>query len=487
MPATLFAMNDDRRSGRRARIERSLRWLERYRPIVDDMQGFLAALEEPPPVDLMVPRGAERRREVAARLEARGLATRTFDWAPRHLRLESPLPGGALPEVVFGLAFRQGVVSSLPCRALDPHPGERILDLCAAPGGKTVLLASLAEDRARILAGDPSASRAGLLVQSLSRMGLTSVITVQQDGNGFPAAAPFDAILLDAPCTGEGIFRVGRPRYEPTGEQGVLRARALQRRLISRAADLLAPGGRMVYSTCSYAPEENEGVISDLLARRDDLRIEALPDGIPGSPGLTRWGEIGFHPDLPRARRLYPHQTGSWGFFLCLLRKDPDSGHYTSGSRREDRPRVEPVDDPEAAAELRAALEPFGVGREVLDTYHVMPRGKDLWILSRCCPAGSDTDVSRLKIVAPGLRALRRTPRGPRLPNGVLRALDRHLGARVVELEWDQALALLEEREQAAAPDAPVGQVALRAGGQVIGAGYQRGGRLYLELPKAWR
>ncbi|MDQ7087708.1 MAG: RsmB/NOP family class I SAM-dependent RNA methyltransferase [Acidobacteriota bacterium] len=448
-------------------------------------RGFLAALEEPPPVDLMVPRGAERRLEVAARLEARGLATRTFDWAPRHLRLESPFPGGALPEVVLGLAFRQGV-SSLPCRALDPHPGERILDLCAAPGGKTVLLASLAEDRARILAGGLPRLLAGFAGSEFALHGLT--------GDHRPAGRQrlsrrraLDAISSRRLMQLRGYLWPAGCKHEPTGEQGVLRARALQRRLISRAADLLAPGGRMVYSTCSYAPEENEGVISDLLARRDDLRIEALPDGIPGSPGLTRWGEIGFHPDLPRARRLYPHQTGSWGFFLCLLRKDPDSGHYTSGSRREDRPRVEPVDDPEAAAELRAALEPFGVGREVLDTYHVMPRGKDLWILSRCCPAGSDTDVSRLKIVAPGLRALRRTPRGPRLPNGVLRALDRHLGARVVELEWDQALALLEEREQAAAPDAPVGQVALRAGGQVIGAGYQRGGRLYLELPKAWR
>ena len=480
-------MNDDRRSGRQARIERSLRWLERYRPVVDDMQAFLSALEHLPPVDLLVPRGPQRRREVAALLEARGLSTRGFEWAPLHLRLETEAPRGALPEVVFGLAFRQGVVSSLPCRVLDPQPGERILDLCAAPGGKTVMLASLAGDRARILAGDPSASRAGVLVQSLSRMGLASVITVQQDGNGFPAAAPFDAILLDAPCTGEGIFRVGRPRYEPSEERGLLRARGLQRRLISRAADLLAPGGRMVYSTCSYAPEENESVISDLLARRDDMRIEALPEALPGSPGLERWGEVSFHPDLVRARRCYPHQTGSWGFFLCLLRKDPDSGRYTSGSRRDDRPRTEPEGDAASANELRAALQPYGVDRDVLDAYHVIPRGKDLWILARSCPQGADVDIARLEIVAPGLRALRRTPRGPRLPNGLLRGLDGHLSDRVVEMGWEQALALLEEQERDAPPDTPTGQVALRAAGQIIGAGYQRGGRLHLELPKAWR
>ena len=481
-------MNRDRRQGRQARIQSTLEWFERYHGLVGDVPAFIEVLESPPPIDLLIAGSGDEAEveRVEALLSRRGAACRRFPWAPRHLRVEAKAAPGPLPEVVYGLAFRQGVVSALPCQALAPQPGEKILDVCAAPGGKTVMLAQLAEDRGRILAGDPSAQRAGVLVQSLSRMGIASTIVVQQDGNRFPAAGPFDAILLDAPCTGEGTFRIPKPRYEPTGERGILRSRALQVRLLSRALDLLAPGGRLAYSTCTFAPEENESVLTEVLNRREDMQVLELPAEMPGSPGLDRWRDRRFDPRLKRARRLYPHLTGSWGFFLCLLGKDPASGRFTAGGPHTQNSPRRPEDDPEARQDLLAALERFGLGEEELGEYLVAPRAQDLWILSRLDEGREDVDISRLQIVAPGLRALRRGGRTPRLTNTAMRCLGPRMTKLVVELSWEQAVRLLEEKTMPTPGDLPRGQVLLAAEGRAIAAGYVHGQTLTLEIPKAW-
>jgi len=481
-----------RHEGRQRRIEASLAWLSRYDAVVDDRAAFRAALEPAAPVDLLVHPGRASVGVLANALAARGLTVETFEWAPHHLRVAGHQGAGTLPEVVFGLAFPQGVSSATAAQALAPQAGHVVADLCAAPGGKTALLALLAGDGARIVAGDPSADRCGLLVTNLGRMALTGPLVVRQDAATMPAAAAFDRILLDAPCTGEGTFRLASPRYEPRGAPGLGPARALQRRLLARALELLAPGGRLVYATCSYAPEENEEVLAAALEARDDVSLVPLPPATPGLPGLTRWNERAFPAEMGLARRIFPHHTGSWGFFLAALEKSSGALPVTTRAQRDGATAERPADDPAARAELTAFLaERFGIGGEGVDPLVgqvVTARGRDLWLLARPAELEErDVDLGTLTVVAPGMRALHRTNAGPRATNSLLRWLGPRIAHRVAELDGTAARQLLAEGT-IASPDASLrGPVAVRVDGVVVGAGVIREGRLALEIPSAWR
>ncbi len=473
---------------REERVQRSLAWFEERYGELFDFAEYRAAVDAHAPVDLLVAGGPDGRAALEETLAARGLRAERLPWAPWHLRVHGHASAGTLPEVVLGYAFPQGAVSSLPCLALAPEAGQRVLDVCASPGGKTILLSQLAGPGLRVLAGDPSSQRAGLIVQNMSRMGLASELVLQQDGNSFPAVARFDRILLDAPCSGEGTFRIPKPRYDPTGEPGVLRAQALQMRLLRRALDLLAPGGRLVYSTCTFAPEENEAVLSAVLAERDDINVLPLPESFPGAPGLASWRGADFDPRLEASRRLYPQMTGSWGFFLTLLEKAPSSGHVLGRKLRDDEDPAYPASEPEAHAELAEALHSrFGVPPEALDDLIVTRQARDIWVLDRLPEGSEDVQTARLRIVANGLRALRATGRGPRLTNAFLRKIGPRLRERVLELEWDDMLRFMDEPERPAPEGLGNGQVALRCLGRVVAAGYVLGDRLHLELPKAWR
>ncbi len=479
----------DRQAGRDERIRASLDWLARYEPIVDDPAAWRAVLDEPAPVDLLVPGWQRDTDDVRRTLAERGIGARPLACSPFHLRVhEAPTGAGTLPEVVFGFAYPQGVSSALAPLALAPRPGERVLDLCAAPGGKTILLDALAGGRAEIVANDRSRGRTGILVQSLARQAVGSAIVVCHDGGSFPSPAPgrgWNAILLDAPCTGEGTFRVSSPRYEPRGEAGLAEAHGLQARLLARACDLLEPGGRLVYATCSLAPEENEAVLAEVLARRDDVGIAELPAACPGLPGLTSWRGAVYPEPVRRARRVFPHHTGSWGFFLALLRKSADSERVARARRDATQELLR--DDRRVREEVAAYLaRRFGVRREALDRWILHARGRAAWLtLAHDRDAGRD--VSRLQVVAPGLRAVHLAARGPRISSAGLRALGPAIGGHRVDLDWQGGLELLERGRIDLPGDRWRGQVAVAVDGAVIGGGVVDGQVLALELPRSWR
>jgi len=146
------------------------------------------------------------------------------------------------------------------------------------------------------------------------------VVVTRYDGRDFPVRTRFKRVLVDPPCSAEGTYRVGAKPPMSEGPETPLRLAGLQRRLLQRALDILEPGGTLVYSTCTYAPEENEAVIDEVAASG---KAEILPIHLPfpHSPGLASWGEKVFHPDLPKTVRFYPHQVNSWGFFIAHLRK----------------------------------------------------------------------------------------------------------------------------------------------------------------------
>ncbi len=239
------------------------------------------------------------------------------------------LPPGAWthPEILRrieeGRLFRQRLSSMLPVVVLDVRPGQRVLDLCAAPGAKTTQMAARMENVGRIVAVERVRGRYYRL-RALCVLQGTEIVEVHcLDARRFRSSGEgFDRVLLDAPCSSEGRFRRQRPEtYRYWSPRKIKEMSRKQRGLIQRAWDLLAPGGVLVYATCTFAPEENEGIVDTLIRRNEDARTEpvTLP-GVPLLPALHRWEDKAFHPGTTACVRVLP--GAEWdGFFIARIRK----------------------------------------------------------------------------------------------------------------------------------------------------------------------
>ena len=226
------------------------------------------------------------------------------------LRLAAGAQVSALPGYAEGAWWVQDAAAALAVGLLAPRPGERVADICAAPGGKTLQLAAAG---ARVTAVDLSAPRMARLHENLARCGLSADVVVADALHW--QGGPFDAVLLDAPCSATGTIRRHPDLpFVKTGSE-VAGLAALQAALIDRAAALLAPGGRLVFCTCSLLPEEGEDQLAAALARHPGLALDdALPPGLPEAaraPG----GGLRLRPDL------WADLGGMDGFFMARLRR----------------------------------------------------------------------------------------------------------------------------------------------------------------------
>ena len=225
------------------------------------------------------------------------------------LRLAQPGQITELPGYASGDWWVQDAAAALPAKVLAPRPGARVLDLCAAPGGKTLQLAAMG---AQVTALDISAPRMDRLQENLARCGLQAQ-TVVADALEWVPDAPFDAILLDAPCSATGTIRRHPDLPYVKDAKAIKELVALQAQLLDRALGWLAPGGRLVYATCSLLPEEGEAQVAAALARHPGLRVVA-----PDLPGLdpawiTPAGGLRLRPDF------WPDHGGLDGFFIACL------------------------------------------------------------------------------------------------------------------------------------------------------------------------
>lgn len=236
---------------------------------------------------------------VVERLRAAGAQVTPSLVAPGAWRVEAG--GAALRELAeAGELYMQDEASQLVAHVLNPQTGERVLDACAAPGSKTTHLAALAEDRARVVAGDLHAHRLRVVREAASRQGLRSIRLVRFDAE---RALPFgddvfDRVLVDAPCTGTGTLRHNPEIRWRVAPEDIRELSERQRRILSEAARVLRPGGRLVYSTCSVEREENEEVMADFLRARTDFR------------------------QLGDATRTWPHRDDTDGFYVAALEKN---------------------------------------------------------------------------------------------------------------------------------------------------------------------
>lgn len=195
---------------------------------------------------------------------------------------------------------------------LDPQPGERILDLAAAPGGKSTGIAARLDRKGLLWSNEIHPTRARILAQNMDRWGAPNVIVSNENPDQLATHLPgfFDKVLLDAPCSGEGMFRKDPEVIEEWSLEHVQSCAHRQALILESAAALVRPGGRLVYSTCTFAPEENEEVLLRFLETHPDFRPLSIPDPAPGF----------VHPStLPEAVRLYPHRIRGEGHFILAL------------------------------------------------------------------------------------------------------------------------------------------------------------------------
>ncbi len=295
--------------------------LLRYADLVDDPSAFLEAAAKPlPRVVWPNPLKADSE-EVRDLVLRRCPRARPLSWPEGACLVPAEENPGKWPEFHMGLIHSQEEVTLYPVHALDPRPGEAILDMCAAPGNKTVRIGLAARDSARIVANDLSWQRLRALRDMSDRMGLTCIGVRRGNGLHIPGEERFDRVLLDAPCTGEGTSRKsgGWIRHQKQGDWHKMST--LQRGLLRRALNLTRPGGLVVYCTCTFAPEENEWVLSGIYDHV--ARIEPLhpPPGVRAAPGITSWNGTTYRGDVVHAARFWPHQNNTGGFFLAALRK----------------------------------------------------------------------------------------------------------------------------------------------------------------------
>lgn len=227
---------------------------------------------------------------------------------------------GNTAEHVLGYYYVQESASMIPPIVLDPQPGERILDMCAAPGSKTSQIAQYMENEGIIVANDVKGLRLAPLGINVQRMGVSNCVLTLMKGEGIQGVE-FDKVLLDAPCSGTGTIRKSIKTIAIWNPEMIKRLASVQRRLITKAFELVAPGGRLVYSTCSVEPEEDEAVVDFLLQTQPFARIEEINLPIVHTPAITEFEGKIYNSEVKKCLRLWPQDNDTEGFFVASIKK----------------------------------------------------------------------------------------------------------------------------------------------------------------------
>lgn len=295
--------------------------LARYDPLVEDFTAFRAACQTPLPSVVRVNPIKTSVDRATAALDAEGIGWTRCEWHPRLLELETDAAGGSWP-YFLGWLYGQEEVSALPGVCLDPAPGERVWDAAAAPGSKSTQLAEQMDDSGMVIANDKNLGRLSALRANSERLGLTSLAVTNQDARNFSFQPfPFESVdgaLVDAPCSGEGTIRKNPTALEEWSESFLRDIAGVQRDILARAVQATTPGGRVVYSTCTFAPEENEAVL-DAVLESEHCQLVEVDCPIDSRPGISEWQGDSYAASVRKAHRIWPHLNDTGGFFLAVL------------------------------------------------------------------------------------------------------------------------------------------------------------------------
>jgi len=320
--------------------------------------------------------------------------TTKVSWCQTGYAISPDTRPGKNPAYYAGLYYVQEPTAMIPAEVLKPEPGDWVLDLCAAPGGKTTQLACFLQAKGVLVANELVKNRAKILAQNVERMGITNTVIT----NEFPEhllenfSNRFDKILVDAPCSGEGMFRKDEGAIQAWSVENVKRCAERQKKILKTVDHLLKPGGVLVYSTCTFAPEEDEQIVEYLIEtgqyRLEPIELSGINDH--GRPEFTS----SQNPEIKKALRVMPHHVQGEGHFIARLRKidseRPSVEKIKANKKKTKNQKKKAFEDYYAFAEKY-------LNRTFEDLYQT---GDYLYSL----PKGiSAEDFKHLKVIVPGL------------------------------------------------------------------------------------
>jgi NOL1/NOP2/sun family putative RNA methylase len=256
-------------------------------------------------------------------LQSKGIKLENIPWLDTGCYADfSGYSPGATVEHMLGQYYVQGVPSMTVVEALAPQKGETVMDLAAAPGGKTTHISQLMENTGMVLAVETDRRRIEALQSNILRCGVTNSIVLRGDAKKIEnITLEPDRILLDAPCSGEGLIPLDPTRKTSKTLADIHYCATREDELLDAAVRKLKDGGYLVYSTCTIAPEENEYVVDNILRRYPEMKIVPI-DLEFGSPGYATPYGVSLNESLTDARRFLPHLHGTEGFFICKMMKE---------------------------------------------------------------------------------------------------------------------------------------------------------------------
>ncbi len=298
-------------------------YLERYAPLVDDVDKFVDSLRTPLAKAFRVNPLRAEISIVRDKMERHGAKLSQCQWYPAAFVCEGIDPNATM-ESFLGLIYVQELTSMLPPLVARDEltSAALVLDACAAPGSKTTQIASLMRNEGALIANEPNFGRTRALKHNLARCGVLNTTITNYDLLQFPTDTEFDVVFVDAPCSADGTVRKSPNVLKTWRPERSLKYMNLQKQLIRKGFELLRPGGVLVYSTCSLSPLENE-VVVDFLLRKFPANVEWTP--VPHfqlTPGLTEFEGTTFRPEIKRAARIWPQHNDTNGFFVTKIRKD---------------------------------------------------------------------------------------------------------------------------------------------------------------------
>jgi len=350
---------------------------KKYRKLMSSSEysDFMTALNNPPVTGLRVNRlkiSLTRWNEIAP------FGNKPVPWSEDGFYIDGGSRPGAHPYYHAGLYYIQEPSAMFPAETLGAGPGDRVLDLCAAPGGKTVRLAAGMKNQGILLSNDINPKRIKALVKNIEINGIVNAVVTNESPEKLADEYEnyFNKILLDVPCSGEGMFRKDADALKSWNRYKSDELQGLQREIFKSAYRMLSPGGTLVYSTCTFNPEENEQNIAFFLKTNPDLFLIDIPKKNGIEPGRPDWADG--NPELEKAARLWPHKIKGEGHFTALMGRTGEAGRQ-NGSVLSDEPgnsfRCEPGSSFNRFCDRMLVNPPQGVFHKKGEELYILPAG----------------------------------------------------------------------------------------------------------------
>ena len=444
-------------------------------------------------------------------------------WCPEGFYYEESetFRPGRSPYHAAGVYYIQEPSAMTAAVCLGARPGEMILDLCAAPGGKSTQTAAAMQGEGLLIANEIMPSRAKTLSENIERMGIRNAVVTNESPRRLADAwsTRFDRILVDAPCSGEGMFRKNPDAVSEWSPEAVSFCAQRQDEILACAAGMLVPGGTIVYSTCTFSPEENEGTLTRFLNTHPDFCIAAPPfSDVQRSAFGFSSGRPDLYPSAPEeirhAIRIYPHRAKGEGHFIAVLKKSGErsvgSAAASAASQSCTRPAAGHKKSRKPGARTRAkgsrpASEKYTSAAALQDDlYDICPGflsdteprplpaplpaerltafGDQFYLLPEQTP-----DLTGIRVLRPGLHlgTIKKSRFEP--AHALALALSAEQAAHSFDLMPDQAAAWIAGQTVSVPPETPSGWALITAGGYSLGWGKCAGGVMKNHYPKGLR